>query len=160
MQPRQPQSLMRRACERPGQRSAASVRDKGRQGASPLRATMHSRWHAMVLEEPLPAAPDATRTHRRAVRQKSAKRSRGATRRELAKYLRPAASRRTEPEHKRHETKSGRRPHLRALAAALPLLSGKRWKGETKYPYLAALRRAAYVYVCEASRQAPARTRF
>lgn len=50
---------------------------------------------------------------------------------------------RNKPCEMHRETKGGKGPHLRTLAGALPLLSGKRWKGETKYPYLAASRRAA-----------------
>jgi hypothetical protein len=46
-----------------------------------------------------------------------------ATSPELAKYLRHAASRHTEPEYKRRETKGSMGPHLRALADALPLLT-------------------------------------
>jgi hypothetical protein len=149
-----PQYFMRCAIEseRPGQKSARRLALAG--------------YHACTMaykvryEVPLPAAPDAHNTHSERRREtKVDEAPRGATSSELAKYLRPAASRRTEPEYPRCETRCGKGPHLRTLAGALPLLGGTRWKGETKYPYLAASRRAAYVHVCEASRQAPARNR-
>jgi hypothetical protein len=41
----------------------------------------------------------------------------------------------------RRETRGGKGPHLRALAGALPLSDGTRWKEVTKYLYLAASRR-------------------
>jgi hypothetical protein len=101
----------------------ASVQDKNRQGALPLRAP--------------PVA-----SHRSGPRSN------------------PTCSPgRSKPCEMHRETKGGKGPHLRTLAGALPLLSGKRWKGETKYPYPAASRRAIQVYVCEASRQALARIR-